>query len=452
MYVIIIGGGEVGRFIAEVLIGEAHEVVIVEPDDEAVVRLQPLDAIVVQGSGVSPPILLRAGIGRADLFLAVTPIDEVNLVACMIARKHGGPRLRTVAKVKQSHYIGGACFDADDLDAVDALVHTERAIASIAMDMLRFAGSGELREVAGGKLLLVGMLLGEESPLVGGTLAKLREDLPRESLVVAVQHDSGIRIPKGTDRLAVHERAYVLTLPRYLTELTILSGQPWYRVSRVLLIGVGNTGLTLAHQLAAQGYVPTLLELDPARAELVASRLPDAMVLNGDGADPDLLRRIIEDQHIDAVVVLLQDPERSLLLGIFAKSLGARKVIVRCDKPEYAHLAGRLGVDAIISKKRAVANAVLRYVSRGRVESTLMLGDEDDAELIAFRVADAPALEELTRKPLRELELPEGALVGAIVRDGAAFIASGDTVLRPRDEVFVVCRPEAIAEIEAMLA
>jgi trk system potassium uptake protein TrkA len=201
-----------------------------------------------------------------------------------------------------------------------------------------------------------------------------------------------------------------------------------------------------------QGFVPTLLELDPARAERVASRLPDAMVLNGDGADPDFLRRIIEEQHIDAVVVLLADPERSLLLGIFAKSLGARKVIVRCDKPEYAHLAAKLGVDAIISKKRAVANAVLRYVSRGRVESTLMLGDEDDAELIAFRVADVPVLAELTRKPLRELELPEGALVGAIVRDGAAFIASGETVIRPRDEVFVVCRPDAIAEVEAMLA
>jgi trk system potassium uptake protein TrkA len=452
MYVIIIGGGEVGRFIAEVLIGEAHEVVIVEPDDETAQRLRSLDAIVVQGSGVSPPVLARAGVDRADLFLAVTPVDEINLVACMIAKKHGGARLRTVAKVKQSHYVGGAAFDADDLDAVDALVHTERAIASIAMDMLRFAGSGELREVAGGRLVLVGMLLGPESPLVGGPLSEIRADLPRESLVVAVQHEDGVRIPDGADRLAVDERAYVLTLPRHLTELTILSGQPWYRVSRVLLIGVGNTGLALAGELAARGFTATLLEQDHARAELVASRLPKATVLHGDGADPDLLRRIIEDQHIDAVVVLLKDPERSLLLGIFAKSLGARKVLVRCDKPEYAHLAGRLGVDAIISKKRAVANAVLRYVSRGRVESTLMLGDEDDAELIAFRVSEAPANAALTERPLRELELPEGSLVGAIVRDGAAFIASGDTVIRPGDELIVVCKPEAIAKIEALLA
>jgi trk system potassium uptake protein len=452
MHVIIIGGGEVGRFIAEVLIEEAHDVVIVEPDDDAVVRLQALDASVIQGSGVSPPILARAGIDHADLFLAVTPVDEVNLVACMIARKHGRVGLRTVAKVKQSHYVGGEAFDADDLDAVDALVHTERAIAATAMDMLRFAGSGELREIAGGKLLLVGMLLGAESPLVGGTLAEIRGDLPKDSLVVALQQEDCIRIPDGRDRLAVHQRAYVLTLPKHLTELTILSGQPWYRATRILLIGVGHTGLTLAFELEAKGFVPTLIEQDQARAELVASRLPRSTVLRGDAADPDFLRRVIEDAHIDAVVVLLQDPERSLLLGIFAKSLGARKVLVRCDKPEYAHFAGKLGIDAIISKKRAVANAVLRYVSRGRVESTLMLGDEDDAELISFRVPDAPTRAGLTTRPLRDLDLPEGALVGAVIRDGAAFIASGDTVIRPRDEVIIVCLPEAIAQVEALLA
>lgn len=454
MYVIIIGGGEIGRFIAEVLIGESHEVVIVDPDDDAVTRLAVLDASVVQGSGVSPPILKRAGIALADLFLAVTPVDEVNLVACMIARKHGRPGLRTVAQVKQSHYVGGAdaAFDADDLDAVDALVHTERAIASIAMEMLRYTGGGELREVAGGRLLLVGMLLGPESPLVGGTLAEVRAVLPKECLVVAVQHDDDVQIPRSTDRLAVDARAYVLTLPQHLTELTILSGRPWYRANRILLIGIGNTGLALAQALEAKGLVPTLLEQDHARAELVASWLPKAMVLHGDGADPDFLRRVIEDQHIDAVVVLLHDPERSLLLGIFAKSLGARKVLVRCDKPEYAGLAHKLGIDAIISRKHAVANAVLRYVSRGRIESTLMLGDEDDAELIAFRVADAPARAELTARPLRELALPEGSLVAAIVRDGEAFIATGDTVIRPRDELFVVCRPEAIARIEALLA
>lgn len=453
MYVIVIGGGEIGRFIAEILLEETHEVVVVESDEVTAQRLQAsLDVMVVTGSGVSPPTLQRAGVGRADLVLAVTPIDEVNLVACMIAKKHGPPTLRTVAKVKQSHYVAGdAPFSADDLDAVDGLVHTERAIATIALEMLRYTGSGELRDVAGGKLALLGMLLGPESPLVGDTLAAIRADLPKESIVVAVQSGDGVRIPNGTDRLKADERAYILTLPKHLTELTILSGQPWYRVNRVLLIGIGNTGLVLARELEAQRFAPTLLELDHDRAERVASQLSSSTVLHGDGTDPDLLRRIIDEQHVDAVVVLLKDPERSLLLGIFAKSLGAKKVIVRCDKPEYGHLAHKLGVDAIISKKRAVANAVLRYVSRGRVESTLMLGDEDDAELIDFRIGDPPKRTALTTRPLKELGLPPNALLAAVVRNGAAFIATGDTVLQPRDELFVVCTPEALAAVEAAL-
>lgn len=451
MYVIIIGGGEVGSFIARVLIDEGHEVVVVDPDVDVAERLAAaLDAIVVPGSGVSPPILARAGISRADLVLAVTPVDEVNLVACMIARKHGPPGLRTVAKVTQSHYIGGAAFSADDLDAVDALIHTEQAIATVAIDMLRYAGSGELRELAGGRLALVGMHLGAESPLIADTLSAIRADLPDESLVVAVEGRAGVRIPTGSDRLRTDERAYVLTLPKHLTELMILSGQPWYRVHRVLLIGVGNTGLALAQELEAKGFAPLLLEQDHDRAEALAPRLSKSTMLHGDGSDPELLRRIIEEQHTDAVVVLLKDPERSLLLGIFAKSLGARKVIVRCDKAAYAHLAHQLGVDAIISKKRAVANAVLRYVSRGRVESTLMLG-EHDAEVIDFRVGDAPAHADLIRRPLRELELPAGALVGAVVRKGTAFIATGDTVLRPGDDLIVVCKPEAIAPFERLL-
>src|SRR5688572_7959627 len=200
MYVVIVGGGEVGSFIAQVLSEEAHEVVVVELDDDAVQRLQShLDVMVVHGSGVSPPILKKAGVDRADLFLAVSPVDEINLIACMIAKKYGKPTLRTVAKVKQSHYVGAdATFDADDLDAVDELVHSERALASIAMDMLRYAGSGELRELAHGKLLLIGMLLGPDSPLVSETLAELRPDLPKDSIVVAVQGSNGVRIPTGS--------------------------------------------------------------------------------------------------------------------------------------------------------------------------------------------------------------------------------------------------------------
>jgi trk system potassium uptake protein TrkA len=452
MYVVIIGAGEVGSYLARILVEEGHDVAVVEIDERLGRRLDAsLNALVVHGSGVSPAVLKRAGVERADLLLAVTAIDEVNLIACMTARKYGGKQLRAVARVRQSHQLAdGLALSADDL-GLDALVSPEESITNATMGVLHYAGSGEMRELAGGKLVLVGMVLGPDSPLVHETLAALRSDLPRESLVVAVQGREGVRIPTGSDRLQPDERAFILTVPQNLTELTILSGQPWYQVQRILIVGCGDTGLALARELENQKLTPTIIEKDQAQAELLAGMLPRSLVLHGDGSDPDFLRSRIEEEQIDAVVVLLEDPEKSALIGIFAKSLGARKVIIRCDKPAYAHLAHQLGIDAIISPKRAMTDAILRYVRRGKVASTLLLG-EHDAEVIEFKVPDQPSRADLVEKALKDLRFPEGALIGAVIRGADVFIPSGKTVLRPADELFVVCRPEALGQIEKLLA
>jgi trk system potassium uptake protein TrkA len=453
MYIVIVGAGEVGSYLARILVEEGHDVAVVEIDERLARRLDAsLNALVVNGSGVSPSVLQRAGVERADLLLAVTAVDEVNLIACMTARKYGGGRLRAVARVRQSQQLVGGlpALSAEDL-GLDALVSPEEAITGATMGVLHYAGSGEMRELAGGKLVLVGMVLGPDSPLVHETLAALRSDLPGESLVVAVQGREGVRIPTGADRLQVDERAFILTVPQNLTELTILSGQPWYHVQRTLIVGCGDTGLALARELERQKLTPTIIEKDQQRAELVAGLLPRSLVLHGDGSDPELLRSRIEEGQIDAVVVLLEDPEKSVLIGIFAKSLGARKVIVRCDKPAYAHLAHQLGIDAIISPKRAMTDAILRYVRRGKVASTLLLG-EHDAEVIELRLPDRPARPDLVEKRLKDLRFPQGALIAAVIRGAEVFIPTGSTVLRPGDDLLVVCRPEALGQIEKLLA
>ncbi|OGT98352.1 MAG: potassium transporter TrkA [Geobacteraceae bacterium GWB2_52_12] len=452
MYVVIVGAGEVGSHVARILVDEGHEVAVVELEERLARRLDStLNALVVHGSGVSPVVLQRAGVEKADLLLAVTAVDEVNLIACMTARKYGGSGLRVVARVRQSQQVAGdLSLSAQDL-GLDALISPEEAIANSTMEILHYGGTGEMREMAGGKLVLIGMALGADSPLVHETLAELRSDLPSESLVVAVHGHEGVRIPTGADRLQVDERAFILTTPQNLTELTILSGQPWYYVQRTLIVGCGDTGLALARKLESEKLTSTIIEKDQDRAELAAGLLPRSLVLLGDGSDPEFLRNRIEEGQIDAVVVLLEDPEKSVLLGIFAKSLGARKVIVRCDKPAYGQLASELGIDAVISPKRAMTDAILRYVRRGAVKSTLVLG-EHDAEVIELRVPDRPAEPDLVEKALKDLSFPKGALIGAVIRNGKVFIPSGATVLRPGDDLLVVCRPEALRKIEELLA
>lgn len=452
MYIIIIGAGEVGNYIAGTLIEDGHDVAIVEMDADLARRLDAsLNALVIHGSGVSPAVLRRAGIERADLFLAVTSSDEVNLIACMTARKYGGRSLRVLARVRQSRdVVGELALSADDL-GLDALISPEQAITAAAVEDLRYTGSGEMHELAGGKLLLVGMDLAPDSPLVHETLGELRLDFPGDFIVVGVQGRHNQGIPSADQCLYADDRAFVLTRPEYLTELAILSGKPWYHVRRVLIVGCGNTGLALARELDRLGFTLTIIEQEQERAEHVASLLPRVLMLHGDGSDPDFLRSQIEEREIDAVVVLLKDPEKSVLIGIFASSLGARKAIVRCDKTAYTNLATKQGVDAVISPKRAMTDAIQRYVRRGKVELTLQLGGSE-VEVIHFRIPAAPTRSDLLRKSLNQLPFPKGAIIGAVIRGNEVFIAPDDFMLQPDDELLVVSRQEALAKIEKLLS
>jgi trk system potassium uptake protein TrkA len=452
MYVVIVGAGEVGSYVAQILVDEGHEVALVDSDHAVTERVgATIDALVLTGSGVQPAVLRRAGIERADLLLAVTAVDEVNLITSMTARKHGPPEMRAVARIHQSPDAAGSpALSAEDL-GLDALISPEEAIASATMDVLRYSGSGEMRELAGGRLVLVGMDVGAESPLVHGTLAQVRRGLEESFLVLAVQAQEGLRIPTGSDRLHPGDRAFVLTTPGNVTELAILSGYPWHHVRRVLIIGCGDTGMALASKLIAHGRATTIIEQDAERAQAVANALPHALVVHADASDPELLRDRIEDDRIDGVVVLLPEPEKSLLIGMFVGSLGTGKVVVRCDQPGYVQLANAAGIDAVLSPKRTMADALLRYVRTDAVESTFLLGNHE-AEVLHFRIPDVPKRTELLRCRLEELPFPPGTLVGAVMRNGSVEIASGGTRLHPGDELLVVSRTGALGKLESLLS
>lgn len=445
MYIIIVGAGEVGGYLARILVEEQHDVALLEIDENICRTMESsLDALVVEGSGVNYESLQRAGIQKADLVIAVTEVDEVNLIACMTAMKFGNDPL-TVARVREEGYLAGhGALSASEL-GLDLLVGPEQAVAYKIQRLLRYEGAGEIRELAG-NLRLLELPLSPDSPLVHDTLADLRDVIPASALIAGARGPRGLRIPRGNDTLTVDERAYVLCPPDDIDTLIILSGKPWHHVRRVLIIGAGNIGFRLAKELEKERLYPTIVELDRGRATWLSKNLTKSIVLLGDGTDPDLLREQLEESA-DAVVVLLEDDEKAVLVGLFAKHLGAKKVIVRSDKIAYAPIAHGLGIDSLISPRRAVANSILRFVRRGRVESTHMLGDHE-AEIIELIVPEQPRRHEIIERPLRELDFPAGSLIGAVVRDGVATIAAGDTVLRPGDDLLVVTTPAAVHRIQ----
>lgn len=449
MYIVIVGAGEVGSYLARILSEEQHDVAIIESDERLAREMDSaLDALVVHGSGVSKESLEQAGIRRAKVFIAVTQVDEVNLIACMTAAKYG-TQLMTVARVREAQYLTGVGHLSAQELGLSLLVGPERAVADKVVELLGYEGAGEIRYLCDQRIVLLELPLSDDSPLVHETLAEVADALPQPGLVAGVLGSQGFRIPRGDSHLRADERAEVLTTPDNIDEYLILSGKPWHHVRHVLIVGCGTIGYQLAKRLESQRLYPTIVENDLERANWVAKHLTKSIVLHGDGTDPEFLREQL-DEYADAVVVLMDDDEKAVLVGLFAKQLGAKKVLVRADKLAYATIAHKMGIDALISPRREVANAILRFVRRGRVATTQMLGDHE-GELIDIRVPSEPKNKLIIEKPLKELDLPADSLVGVVIRGGNVFIADGDTILAPGDELLVVALPQAIQKVERLL-
>lgn len=448
MYVVIVGAGEVGTYLARILVAEGHDVAIIEQNERLARQLEgELDALVVQGSGVSRNVLQMAGVRRADLVISVTEVDEVNLVACMIAARLGD-KPRTVARVRAVEHYREGSLRSDDL-GLGMLVGPEKAVADQVFRQLRFEGAGEIRHLANGRIVLLELPLSSDSPLVHESLSELGDVFPTPSLVAAIYGSDGLRIPRGDDVLKADERADILTTPDNVDEFLILSGKPWHHVRHVLIIGCGTIGFSLARELEAQRQYPTIIELDRERAEWLSKKLTKSIVLHGDGTDPALLREQLEEAA-DAVVVLLEDDEKAVLVGLFAKHLGAKKVIARSDKLAYAPIAHKLGIDTLISPRRAVANSILRFVRRGGIASSHMLGDHE-GEIMELTVPAEPKHRALIERPLKELTFPDGALVGGVLRGDQVLIPDGETRFQPGDSLLVIALPHAVDAVGSLI-
>ena len=244
------------------------------------------------------------------------------------------------------------------------------------------------------------------------------------------------------------QRTDIITTPDHLNEVLILSGKPWHRVKHVLIIGCGTIGLHVAETLEDRGIYPTVIEIDPERAKYVSQKLARSIVLQGDGTDTDFLREQLQETA-DAVVVLLEDDNKALLTGLFAKYLEAKKVLVRAGELAFAPIADAGGIDALLSPRRAVANDILQFVRRGHVEETVMLGD-NAGEILEIEITKASENSSIVELPLCQIDFPEGMLIGAIIRDDNVIIARGDTILQRGDKVLVVALSNAVAAAEKM--
>jgi trk system potassium uptake protein len=443
MNVIVVGAGEVGFHIADRLSKEGHAVTVVEKsrEKEQVLKAK-LNASIVRGSGAGAEILEQAGIAKADLFIAVTDQDEVNLVACLLAHARGTKRI--VARIKSVEYSTTEwAYNARKL-GIDLLVNPQEVVAEELYRIVSYAAANEAAEFAHGRVVFLGYMIDPESPLKGvtlKTLAGIRGIYRMVITAIARKHET--IIPRGEDTIEQGDTVYFVCHKSDLPAIDYLFELEKQPSKVVFILGGGRIGAALARKLAGLGVQVKLIDPDPQVCQRLAEDLEHVAILNTEGMDIDTLKH----EGIggcDAYVAVTRDEQTNILCALLAKSYGAKRAISLVDRHQFVVLAPSLGVDACISPRLVTANAVLKYARPSGVASVATI-EHSNAEVIEIALTGRSPL---VGKALKDINAPGGCVIGVIVRGEEVVIPTGDDVLQGGDHVIVFTLPESITRVE----
>jgi trk system potassium uptake protein TrkA len=447
MHIIVVGAGEVGYHVAERLSGQQHDVVVVDVDPGRLEYVSShLDVAVVEGSGTSQSVLEEAGLDHAGLLLAVTNIDEVNLVSCMGARSVRG--LTKIARVSNPDFHRDTRNLKPDAFGVDVLINPERELALETMRLLQSTAATDIAVFAGGAVQLLGLVVTEGAPVAGHTLIDLAAKYgDRPILTVAIERDGETIVPTGSTDIRVGDHLYVAATADEVPRSLELVGYAPSAVRRVIITGGSVEAFYLSRLLQQHRVQTTLLIGDRQRAQELAEELDRVLVLHGDATDVELLE-LEGVGGADGFVALTDKDETNILSSLVAKRAGARQVITLVNKRDYIPLARHIGLDAAVSPRQSAANAILRYVRGGNVTRVATF-EGSEAEAISFEVgAGAP----IAGRTLAKAGMPEGAVVAAIVRGTAVRVPRGGDRIEAGDSVIVFTLPEAADRISELFS
>ncbi len=447
MRIIVLGAGEVGFHLAKRLSEEKQDVILVEADPQrAEFASQQLDVLTITGNGASLRVLEEAGVRDARMLMAVTSRDEVNLIACMAAKRLG-VRYAAARISNPEYYDEGSVFSQEEI-GIDLMVNPERECARETFALLRSEIATDVVSFAEGRVQLVGLKVKEGAPVVGRTMVDLARDLAdHHYTTVAIVRDGRTEIPRPDSTIEAGDQLYLLSPTVEVDDIAPLAGYEHHPLRRVMIAGGSAEGEYLAEILDRHGVERTILERDRHRCLELAERLPRALILHGDATDLELLE-MEGVAGIDGFVAATNNDETNLLSSLLARSAGAYKVVCLVHKFEYLPLVPRVGVSASVSPRMSTVNALLRYVRRGSVLTVAGLTGTE-AEAIEYSVnADAP----IAGKRLRDVHFPQNAVVGTIIRGEEIILPRGSDRILPGDDVVVFALPEAVPEVEKLFA
>ena len=448
MKIIILGAGEVGFHLAKHLTQAEHDIVIIDNDPAKTNKInESLDVMSVHGDATSPDALYQAGIENANVLIAVTSSDEVNLLACIIARKFGVET--KIARLRKSEYSSPDFILSRAEMGIDLIIHPELEAAEEILDMIRYPRAFDLLRFEGGKILLVGLVIGEESPALGKKLSDIVPAFGRLTFrAVAIYRDGRTIIPTGDDIVTKGDRVYIVVLQENLDEVFALAGNGRDEMRNVMILGGGKIGRLVADRLEKlKVYNVKLIESNRDKSQILAERLKGTMVVCGDGTDIDLLGQegIIE---MDAFLALTDDDENNIVSSLLVRHLKVPRIITLISRGEYMPIVKTIGLDVAVNKRMITSNAILRFLKRGPILSLATLR-VIDAETIEFEI---PHRCKWADMQLRDIKFPQGTIVGAISHNGNVAVPVGDTILFEGDHIVMFVLPEAVKELEKMFS
>jgi len=448
MKAIIIGAGELGYHLAQLLSEDEHQVAVIDIDDEARNKCSDhLDVITYRGNGVSKTVLEDAEIEEAEMLFAVTDSDEVNMAACLVARNYKG--LKTVARIRNQEYIGDEAVVLGDFIGIDYAVNPDSATAMEIARLVQMPGTCACADFANGRIRMLEIAI--EKDIRGVTGVPLKDTHWRENLCViaAIIRDEKIVMPHGKDQIMVGDRIFVLFPHDKLKKIKKLFdisalGSP----ERVAIFGARQICYFLSKILIKAGIGVTIIDNDKELCREMADLLPEAMVILGDGSDIDLLKeeRIL---NVDAVLALTRDDKLNILVSVIAKHYGVERVVTRISRADYAPLLHKMGIDLAVSPLMYTASAIYNLVQRYELEgiTSATLFEEGEAEILEFTVKSGlPFL----NKPFTSIYFPAEAIIGAIIRGERIIFPGGEDHLLAGDRIIVFLHYESKDEIVDM--
>lgn len=447
MKVIIAGAGDIGTELAERLVADDHDVVVLEKDSEKISSLSnKLDAMVVQETGQRISALVDGGIEEADVFIAVTDSDELNIMFCMIAKKLAN--IKTVARVRNPEYSSSNMLLTSEQLGIDIMIDPEGLAALEIAKLIKNPDANEIEYFAGGKIELIALRADKDSELINQPLTVL--PISPDYFVVGIFRENGeIIIPRGEDKFMPNDMIYVIKKTGTLTEFSSMVRSEKKRIKSVLILGGGKIGFKLAKILESykkNAITIKLVEKSTEKCRILSENLNKTLVLNGDVADINFLKEE-NIENVDMMVSVTGSDELNILTSILGKKLGASKTIAEINKPNYEVLMQALEIDSYISPRLLVAGRLSKLFRRSSIISETFLKD-GRAEIVELIVSeDSP----LINQHMKALRLSaQGIIVGGILRKGKAIIPRGNDVILPEDHLIVFTQPQNVKQVERL--